>query len=459
MSGNAPLNIDAGQVASLRSIGEEMDALASRIEIGEPRAPSLTLRTKIGFSIKHRLNRFLWWQSYQIKTLAALTARRGGEEIKVIDALLQQVQQAAHGLSEGLRQIHQTVDGLSQSIGRLGQQMRETHHIVFECRQQVRESESRLQQLGTENASFRTEFGAEVRRENATSLEKIGELAQRVEQMAARLSELGLLTHQTKATLSIQDRRLAGFIEEARKRLPNPFTSEQLNDMVNHHTHSRYDSLYVAFEDAFRGTREDIKGRQSIYLPMLKEHGIGCSAVPVLDLGCGRGEWLELLGEHNLQARGLDSNETMIELCKAAGLEVTLGNALSYLGTLPDACTGAITSFHMVEHMPFDTVLALIDEALRVLKPGGILILETPNPENILVGTYTFHFDPTHLKPLPSPMLRFFVEARGFCHVEVRDLHPYPETVRVPDDGKGVASRLNDSLYGPQDYAVIAQKP
>ncbi|HEY3455066.1 MAG TPA: class I SAM-dependent methyltransferase [Bryobacteraceae bacterium] len=181
--------------------------------------------------------------------------------------------------------------------------------------------------------------------------------------------------------------------------------------------------------------------------------------MPVLDLGCGRGEWLELLGEHNLQARGLDSNEMMIEMCKAAGLEVTLDNALSYLGTLPDACMGAVTSFHMVEHMPFDAVLALVDEALRVLKPGGILILETPNPENLLVGTYTFHFDPTHLKPLPSPMLRFFVEARGFCHVQVRALHPYPETVRVPDDGKGVAGRLNDYLYGPQDYAVIGQKP
>jgi O-antigen chain-terminating methyltransferase len=113
----------------------------------------------------------------------------------------------------------------------------------------------------------------------------------------------------------------------------------------------------------------------------------------------------------------------------------------------------------MVEHMPFDTILTLVDEALRVLKPGGILILETPNPQNILVGSYTFHFDPTHLKPLPSPMLRFFVEARGFCHVQVRDLHPYPETVRVPDDGKGVAARLNDYLYGPQDYAVIGKKP
>jgi O-antigen chain-terminating methyltransferase len=428
-----------------------MDALNSQIEIGEPPLESPTLRAKIGFSVKRRLNRLLWWQSNQIKTLLALTIRRSREEIKVIDALTQNIEWS----NQQARHIQQVVEALSQSIGRLGQQMRETHQMVFESRQHVRESESRLQQLETENASFRIE----LQRENASSLEKIGELAQRVEQMAARLSELGLFTHQTRATLSIQDRRLAGFIEEARKRLPNPFTREQLNDMVNHHTDSRYDSLYLAFEDAFRGTREDIKERQSIYLPLLKEHGIGCSVMPVLDLGCGRGEWLELLGEHNLQARGLDSNETMVELCKSTGLDVTQGDALSCLGTLPDACMGAVTSFHMVEHMPFDTVLTLVDEVLRVLKPGGILIFETPNPQNILVGTLTFHFDPTHLKPLPSPMLRFFVEARGFCNVHVRDLHPYPEVVRLPDDGKGVASRLNDYLYGPQDYAVIGQKP
>jgi O-antigen chain-terminating methyltransferase len=113
----------------------------------------------------------------------------------------------------------------------------------------------------------------------------------------------------------------------------------------------------------------------------------------------------------------------------------------------------------MVEHLPFEATLALVDECLRILRTGGILILETPNPKNILVGAHAFHFDPSHLKPLPSPMLRFFVEARGFCDVDVWELHPYPEAVRFPDDGKGIANRLNDYFYGPQDYAVIGRKP
>jgi len=277
--------------------------------------------------------------------------------------------------------------------------------------------------------------------------------------LAARLADLGLFTQQTRSSLSIQDRRLALFIEEARKRLPEPLAQEQLQRMVYDQTQHRYDSLYAAFEDVFRGSREEIKAKQAVYLPLLKEHGIGSQAMPLLDLGCGRGEWLELLGEHGLQTRGVDSNEEMIERCKSLGLQVEPSDSLVYLKTLSDECVGAVSAFHMVEHMPFDVVLTLIDESLRVLKPGGILILETPNPANFLVGAYTFHLDPTHLKPLPSPLLRFCVEARGFCGVHVRELHPYPDTVRLPDDGGGVASRFNDCLYGPQDYAVIGRKP
>jgi O-antigen chain-terminating methyltransferase len=300
----------------------------------------------------------------------------------------------------------------------------------------------------------------------ASVTQKIDELAQRLEaeaaqrdQMAIRLSELGVSTQATRATLSIQDRRLALFIQEARKRLPQPFTDDQLQKIVTQHNSNRYDSLYAAFEDVFRGSRDEIKTKQSVYLPLLREHEIGSPKMPILDLGCGRGEWLELLKEGGLQASGIDCNETAIQYCKSAGFDVIYGDALSSLGTLRDTSIGAVTSFHMIEHLPFEVTLALIDEALRVLKTGGILILETPNPQNMLVGAHTFYLDPTHLRPLPSAMLRFFVEARGFCNVQVRELNPYPASMRLADDGRGLASRLNDYLYGPQDYSVIGQKP
>jgi SAM-dependent methyltransferase len=334
--------------------------------------------------------------------------------------------------------------------------------------QSVQEVDKLAQRLGAD-ATHKEQLGArlaEVERWAHEAATNRADLAHRMDaesastrQLAVRLSDLGLFTHQTRANLSIQDSRLALFIEEARKHLPRPLREEDLRDMVNDHTRHRFDSLYAAFEDVFRGTREDVKSRQSVYLPLLQEHGVGSAAMPLLDLGCGRGEWLELLGEHGLKACGVDLNEAMIDRCKSFGLEVVKADALPYLGTLPDGCMGAVTAFHMVEHMPFDVVLTLVDESLRVLKPGGLLILETPNPSNLQVAALTFHLDPTHLKPLPSIMLRFFVEGRGFCDVHVRELHPYPEVLRFADHGNGLANRLNDYFYGPQDYAVIGRRP
>ena len=468
MSGNAPhADINAEKVTqyraevpiptqlteTLRSVTDEIEALNSQIETGEPVPQPLTLSGRIGFWVKRRLYRLLWWQSYQSKTLTGLVARRGREEMKVIDALSQSTQTIHSLLLQCERRIHDSEDRLRQI---------QSAHLETACaslRQELSEVRNALNVTESRMAE-------QIRSESATSIQKIDELAQRVEaeaaqkeKLAARLSALGLSTQQTKAALNIQNSRLALLIEAARTRLPNPSIDERLQDMVKNHTEHKFDSLYVAFEDVFRGSREEIKARQSVYLPLLKEHGIGSTAMPILDLGCGRGEWLELLREHGLQARGLEQNEIMIEQCKLTGLDVIQGDALSYLSTLPEACLGAVTSFHMVEHLPFEITLTLIDETLRVLKPGGILILETPNPQNVLVASHTFHLDPTHLKPLPSVMLRFFVETRGFCDVQVRELHPYPETVHFPDDGKGVANRLNDYFYGPQDYAVIGRKP
>jgi len=101
-------------------------------------------------------------------------------------------------------------------------------------------------------------------------------------------------------------------------------------------------------------------------------------------------------------------------------------------------------------------LIQLLDETVRVLKPGGVAIFETPNPQNLLVGSCNFYMDPTHHNPLPSPMMKFMVEARGLCWVEVVNLHPYPATFRV--NGSELAERFSEYFYGPQDYAVVGWK-
>ena len=99
-----------------------------------------------------------------------------------------------------------------------------------------------------------------------------------------------------------------------------------------------------------------------------------------------------------------------------------------------------------------------MDESLRVLKPGGIVIFETPNPENLFVGACNFYMDPTHRNPLPPQMMRFLVESRGFCRVEIHPLNPYRKEYRLEDNVAEISQKFNDFFYGPQDYAVIGVK-
>jgi O-antigen chain-terminating methyltransferase len=180
--------------------------------------------------------------------------------------------------------------------------------------------------------------------------------------------------------------------------------------------------------------------------------------MPALDLGCGRGEWLELLGDEGLHAAGVDSNRVFVHECVGRGLHVTESDMLSFLRDVPSASVGIVTGFHVVEHVPLEPLLAILDETVRVLKPGGVAIFETPNPANLMVGANTFYYDPTHRHPLPSPLLKFLVEARGLSRAEILPLHPAAEALRVADDGSALVSRFNEYFYGPQDYAVIGFK-
>jgi SAM-dependent methyltransferase len=217
------------------------------------------------------------------------------------------------------------------------------------------------------------------------------------------------------------------------------------------------DVLYRDFEAQFRGTRADIKARARVYLERLTKAGIGSAEMPVLDLGCGRGEWLELLQDHGLHARGVDLNPIFVEENRQRGLAVSEGEGLQALRALPDASLGAVTAFHVIEHLPFDHWLAIIDEAVRVLKPGGAAIFETPNPANLLVASSRFYLDPTHRNPLPSPLVRFIAEARGLTSVEVVELHPAPLAFSGMDPV--LSAQLNHHFSSGQDYAVIGWRP
>lgn len=220
------------------------------------------------------------------------------------------------------------------------------------------------------------------------------------------------------------------------------------------------DDLYVSFEDQFRGDRADIRERFKVYLPIVKETGAGIAERPILDIGCGRGEWLELLKDEGLNAQGVDLNRDMVEQCRISGYRIHENDAIDFLKTVPKEAFGAVTGFHIIEHLPFHRLIVLLNETRRVLKSGGLAIFETPNPQNLLVGASDFWADYTHLRPLFPGTQQFLMEQFGYCRVRLMFLHPVAADQRLPDnEAPQLAQRLNDLLACARDYAVIGYKP
>ena len=211
--------------------------------------------------------------------------------------------------------------------------------------------------------------------------------------------------------------------------------------------------FYRAFEERYRGSQEQIRLRLRAYLPFIKPLIGLYGDAKAVDLGCGRGEWLELLKEEGFDARGVDLDEGMLLACKELGLNVQVGDAVDFLKELPEASQVIVSGFHLVEHIPFVDVQALVQEALRVLKPGGLLILETPNPENIVVGSSSFYLDPTHQRPIPPQLLAFLPDYYGYEKTKIVRLQESLElhSTKPP--------RLLDVLNGASpDYSIVARK-
>jgi len=212
------------------------------------------------------------------------------------------------------------------------------------------------------------------------------------------------------------------------------------------------DNFYRAFEEKYRGSRELIKSRLQDYIPFVLPVFKAFPQGLALDVGCGRGEWLELLSEHGLNAKGVDLDEGMLQACRVRGLQVETADALVYMQAQPDASLCIVSGFHIAEHLPFDVLQQLVQEAKRVLVPGGLLILETPNPENISVGTNSFYLDPTHERPIPAELLSFLPEHYGYARFKVLRLQ---EDLYLRDEPNPCLMNVLNGVS--PDYAVVAQ--
>ena len=214
---------------------------------------------------------------------------------------------------------------------------------------------------------------------------------------------------------------------------------------------------WAEFDDEFRGSRDEIKER---YRDLVANHL--ADAGPVLDIGCGRGEIIELLAEAGVEVRGVELDPQLAADAQARGLPVEVGDGLGVLATTDDASLGAVALIQVVEHLGPQGVVDVVSLAVDKLRPGGRLVIETVNPQSLYVFARAFYVDPTHDRPIHPVYLRFLAEKSGFRQVvlEWRSPPPESEVLQLVGDGPADANleRVNSVLFAPQDYVLVATR-
>jgi O-antigen chain-terminating methyltransferase len=228
---------------------------------------------------------------------------------------------------------------------------------------------------------------------------------------------------------------------------------------------SGLDTFYHRFEDLYRGSSQEILSRHQRYrelldLPALRQIG------SAIDLGAGRGEFVQFLVDNGFEAYGVDSNDALARAAAERGAEVRVADLIDHLQSLAHNSAGLISMLHVAEHLPFETLVRVIRLAGLVLARGGALLIETPNPTNLRVGAADFYLDPTHLRPLHPMLVRFLFSESGLIDVRTHYLDnggqgPHLETPLALRDegGERLIELLNQYLLSPLDYAVIGYKP
>ena len=233
---------------------------------------------------------------------------------------------------------------------------------------------------------------------------------------------------------------------------------------------------YVGFEDLFRGSEEEIRARMRDYVPVF------AGASDVLDVGCGRGEFLQLLKEAGVTARGLDLNHEMVEVCRARGLDAGEGDALGYLSGLADGSLGGLIASQVVEHLEPGYLARFLETAYHKLRPGSKIVLETINPACWVAFFESYIRDLTHVRPIHPETLKFLLLSSGYARVDLVFRAPVPESGKLqpvaeppvppgtPDDApvrrlvewartfNANVERLNERMFTHLDYAAIGHR-
>jgi O-antigen chain-terminating methyltransferase len=207
---------------------------------------------------------------------------------------------------------------------------------------------------------------------------------------------------------------------------------------------------WLAFAARFRGSEERIRSQQDRYIKRFTEAGGS-----VLDIGCGRGEFLEAAREAGLTAHGIDSSQESVDVCRAKGLEVESADLFTYLESQPDASLANVYCAQVVEHLSPANVARFVNLLGHKMHSGAIVAVETPNPECLAIFATYFYIDPTHTRPVPAQLLRYYLHEAGFVGAEPEYLEPAANAIPALAE---LPAGVREALFGGLDYAMFARK-
>ena len=381
------------------------------------------------------------------------------EQIQVLFDRAVNLESAINHLNEVDHRLQQAITGFRQDMADQGdfaleRSIEVTQQIVGEAQSRI---VADLRAEAKSQGDFALERSIEVTQQIVGEIQSqiVGEIQSQI--VGEIQSQLAAIRRQVRALETAQTRDKQ--VEPDREGVPRSLNRSEINEPSSYARSSLIsDALYAGIEDVFRGSESLITARAAEFLPLLNEID---PTAPLLDLGCGRGEWISLVNSTGRTALGVDHNSLFVDQCVTNGLDVTQGDLIEALRGQQADSLGAVTLFQVLEHLQFDQVLEILELSLQALIPGGVLIAEVPNAKNLQVGSGTFWIDPTHNRPWYPELLEFLARHTGFSAVTGRYSNPLGEMPILEGVQLNIARPIIDILervIGPADYAVVATR-
>ena len=411
-------------------------------------------------------------------TGTGLRARWQAAVWRIIGPLFQRQQEfnsaIVDHINRNVRHHRETEQALAELIGAVRQQLEgfsafQTRLVVY-----LQQITLYIDTRDRDVAGIRLPLAAEIGRLAAEMPAAISGVAA---EMAAAISAVADELHKRWESIGILQQATMAMKRELERMAAGGGIASDANAVVPVQAAEQFSGIagldafkYVGFEDRYRGSREAVREKLAAYVPLFE------GASQVLDVGCGRGEFLEMLAERGITARGIDLNRDMVAICRTDGLEAEEADALTYLQGLPDGSLGGIFSSQLIEHLEPPYLIRTLETMFHKLSPGGKLVLETINPASWAAFFSAYIRDITHAQPIHPETLSYLATASGFSNVTIRYSAPFaePEKLQIappdpaPSDHPALAraidtynanmEKLNNLLFAYRDYAVIAER-